>query len=165
MRRVILCLAVAPALAGYGCDGTAEAPERADEICLSVAVGPLQLAVPLPKQSTADIGGGVVRITTNPGRRQVRDLTLAIAGKPEAGLGHARHLASGFRLDYRVDEDAGGGSGGAEATLVGVIDLGPAATQRLAVTCGDQSEFTPDPTWCLELLERVTLFDGKAGCR
>lgn len=88
-------------------------------------------------------------------QRLMRQLHL----RPASRVSNERYvrvekLSSGTVLRYNVDYDVGGGSGGTEAVLEGVLELG---TRILAVTCLDQDELsTPRPEWCLDFLRHLS---------
>jgi hypothetical protein len=86
---------------------------------------------------------------------------LHIRPAPRAGAArhaHAEKLSGGTVLRYNIDRDVGGGSGGTEGRLEGVLQIG---TRTLAVTCHDQDEVSPPrPEWCLPFLRDLRIDSG-----
>lgn len=107
----------------------------------------------LPQRATAMRRGNGFSVSLS--QRLMRQLHL----RPASRVSHGRYarvekLSSGAVLRYNVDYDVGGGSGGTEAVLEGVLEIG---THVLAVTCLDQDELaTPRPEWCLEFLRHLS---------
>jgi hypothetical protein len=72
---------------------------------------------------------------------------------------HIEKLSDGAVLRYNVVRDVGGGSGGTEGLLEGVLRIG---TRSLAVACSDQDElFAPRPEWCLQFLRQLRIEGGR----
>ena len=63
--------------------------------------------------------------------------------------GRRQKLANGALLRYSIESDLGGGSGGSEAELAGRLNL---SGRVLAIVCRHQSEWNPDPSWCINYL-------------
>ena len=71
-------------------------------------------------------------------------------------------LRNGSIVDYHRTDDAGGGSGGAMATIEGQLQIG---LYTLFLYCSDQSEWTLLPDWCLEHLDTLELLPVASGNR
>jgi Tse3 toxin immunity protein Tsi3 len=103
----------------------------------------------LPQRATATSDGD--RFSVSMSERLVRQLHLRPApGGRGQEYARVEKLSNGAILRYSIERHAGGGSGGPEAELQGILEVG---TRLLAVSCLDQDEFTtPRPEWCLQFL-------------
>ena len=158
MRRALLVL-----LAGVAPITMAEAQGAADPplVRKEIVLDGMTLAISVPEANAARISAraGLITIDFAKNMRLQRLLILKRGAPPAGGpLGPKRELASGGWLSYRLDDDAGGGSGGPIAELNGVLEIG---TIELAVTCTDQSEWGGDPEWCLPYVGRIELIKAR----
>jgi len=120
----------------------------------TIQVGDTTLAIALPveaeiRQTIGPPPG--VQIDFAPGRRQPRTIDLAARAPEdaiEAGTTATARIGKESKITYRL-EFPGGGSGGDEGYLIGVLTLGAAT---FAVTCVTQAEGLRrgDVEWCLE---------------
>ncbi len=99
-----------------------------------------------------------------PGCRVDRSITLALPSEPETirALPRFVTLRSGATLRYELYPDLGGGSGGTESALAGLLAFPAGPTLRVA--CHDQRELPPpDPRWCVPYLHHLALEPGPVG--
>lgn len=111
---------------------------------------------PWPPPERTDL----IAITLNrPPQRVNRDILLAMkAFGPDVTLDRELRLANGATLRYTVyrNPNATWGSGGPEADLYGVIEQDGLT---IHVSCSDQSDWGPDPRWCIPYLHHVSLIE------
>ena len=158
MRRALLVL-----LAGIAPITMAEAQSAADPALVrkEIVLDGMTLAVSVPEANAARISVHADQVTIDFAKNmRLQRLLILKRGAPPAGgpLGPKRELPSGGWLSYRLDDDAGGGSGGPIAELNGVLEVGAV---ELAVTCTDQSEWGGDPEWCLPYVGRIELVKAR----
>lgn len=109
----------------------------------------------LPEAATVRISASENTITFDltKGMRLERQLVLATAPR-EIVAGRKVLLRNGARLEYAIDDNTGGGSGGPIAALSGRMEIGAHA---LSVRCTDQDEGSREPDWCLRYLDRLEI--------
>jgi hypothetical protein len=73
---------------------------------------------------------------------------------------HRLREGSGRIVHYRQTDDAGGGSGGAMATIEGRLDIGP---HTIFLSCSDQNESVLNPDWCFDHLGTLELIPPASG--
>jgi hypothetical protein len=114
-------------------------------------LGATSLAIMLPKgaeiSNSASSDREIMIRDVSKSKRLERLLVIATASK---GF-RARHdrqvtLANGGRLEFQITDDVGGGSGGPTAELAGPMEID---SHVFSITCTDQDELRPDPSWCL----------------
>lgn len=112
----------------------------------------LEQSVAITPLPGADAG---IRIDFRPGHRQPRQIDLIRSGDPclRETCPNASRFRNGARLSFRTESNEGG-SGGAEAYLTGALGFGD---RKLSVLCRTQSEFGPNPEWCIHHLRNMTL--------
>ena len=89
------------------------------------------------------------------GQRLQRSLTFSTdIREAKDGLHRNENLANGGRLDYSVEDDTGGGSGGPIAELAGRMTIG---SHVVSVTCTDQDEWDRDPQWCVSYIKSIAI--------
>jgi hypothetical protein len=157
MRRVPIELLASAAL--FGVPAIALAQRAADpphtRVEFALAGNALAVSLPEPFSKRIRVSNGEVVIDFAKNMRLQRLLILKHGARPAGGpLGPKRELRNGARLSYRIDDDTGGGSGGAIAELNGVLEIGAI---EMVVTCTDQSEWGGDPEWCLPTLASIEL--------
>ena len=143
--------ALGASLLAAGCDEPAENRSVADLAKRAVTVGGQPFEMALPAKAVLTARAGVAKVDFAPGARQPRTIELKLAdatAAPAVPKATTRRLPSGALLTYRV-RMTGGGSGGAEATLIGRLTFG---TLALAVTCHSQAEFGLIGDWCVPYL-------------
>jgi len=130
--------------------------ERADFM-----LGDVRYHILLPRGTRVQLPRGQVHSVTfwHPqSTRLLRNFTLGAAlGESDARYAGTGTLSNGAVLRYNIDDDYGGGSGGAEAELKGRLEMGARA---LAVTCHDQSEWHLQPDWCVPYLHHLRIDGG-----
>lgn len=157
MRCGITVLSVIATLAGSAKIAQAQRASDPPLVRKEVVLDGMTLALSLPEANAARISVRGDRMTIDFARNmRLQRLLILRRGPPPSGgpLGPKQDLPSGGRLSYRLDDDAGGGSGGPIAELNGILEIG---TVELAVTCTDQSEWGGDPEWCLSYLGQIEL--------
>jgi hypothetical protein len=127
-----------------------------DLVSKDFVLGAVPLAIALPAATVTRMrDANTVDFNTTPGRRIERRLSLTLAARlPDAAYAHTKRLRNGGVVAYSVSTEAGGGSGGREAHLSGVLEM---PGLMLQVTCSDQSEDAPQPDWCLPLLDHLAI--------
>jgi hypothetical protein len=111
----------------------------------------------LPQRATLMSGSDGFSVSLSQRLAHQLHLRPAPAGS-NASYAHVEKLSGGAVLRYNIDRDVGGGSGGTEGRLEGVLRIG---TRILAVTCSDQDElFAPRPEWCLQFLRELRSESG-----
>lgn len=112
----------------------------------------------LPQRAT--VASDADRFSASMSDRLVRQLHLRPAPSDIDGrYARVERLTSGVVVRYNIDHAVGGGSGGPEAALQGIVEIG---THRLAVACFDQNEVArPDPEGCLQFLRYLKLDEDK----
>lgn len=89
-----------------------------------------------------------------PDTRSPRSLQFQIDADVQSQLPplvHTRQLNHGHILHYHIHQLPESGSGGTEHILTGIITVGETT---ILVTCQEQAELNPQPTWCLPYLQR-----------
>ena len=135
------------------------AAEALRERTIQVGDATLAIALPVEAEIRQTIGPPPgVQIDFAPGRRQPRTIDLAARAPEdaiEAGTTATARIGKESKITYRL-EFPGGGSGGDEGYLIGVLTLGAAT---FAVTCVTQAEGLRrgDVEWCLEELRRLRI--------
>jgi hypothetical protein len=119
------------------------------------SVPELAISVGVPPGARVEHHSDSLDVDLNPGMRRPLGLSLARAAstsKPTGPLAR-QVLPHGARLAYSVSS-AAVGSGGPEAFLDGILEVG---TTALRVKCHVQVDDldTPDPAWCLPLLDTI----------
>lgn len=92
-----------------------------------------------------------------PATRSARSLQFQVVADARSHLPapmHTRQLDHGHILHYHIHQQLESGSGGTESTLTGTIAVGETT---IVVTCRDQAELSPQPTWCLHYLQHLQL--------
>ena len=114
----------------------------------------MSFAMPVPDRGNVRVSADTFTIFV--GTRLQRLITLE-----KSKAGSRRHyrqktvLANGLRLEYSIDDNVGGGSGGTIAELKGRLEING---HVLSVLCTDQSEFSaPQADWCLSYLGQLEL--------
>jgi hypothetical protein len=112
----------------------------------------------LPRRAT--VTSDLDRFSASMSDRLVRQLHLRPAPSDLQGrYGRLERLTNGAVVRYDIEHYGGGGSGGPEAALLGMVEIG---TRRLAVACFDQNEIArPDPEGCLQFLRYLELGEDK----
>jgi hypothetical protein len=141
-------------LGALPCAGLGQAPQPSREqlapITFSVDEVRYRIAMPTHSALASASRPGCAMIWYLADGRAMKFLELCTsAGGIPARLLRRAQLPNGARVDYMVDYDIGGGSGGTEGELKGHLALDG---KRLALTCRDQSEWGPRPEWCLSYL-------------
>jgi hypothetical protein len=92
--------------------------------------------------------------------RNVRHFRIGPQAESREKYASHMRLLNGAVLEYTIDPNIGGGSGGPEAQLQGQLHIG---TRVLSVTCHDQREGvgSPDPEWCVPYLHHLRIRDYK----
>jgi hypothetical protein len=80
--------------------------------------------------------------------------------RPQPSPDRQYRLRNGSIVKYHKTDDAGGGSGGAMATIEGEFEIG---LYTLFLYCSDQGEWALYPDWCLEHLETIELIPAPSG--
>ncbi len=142
-RLIFIILAVSAAFGWQALQPVA----AAEGIRLSFPLGDARMSM-VPPRGARLIEGDPVQVVLGAATRTPHVMELG-RGDPESTHPDSTRLANG-RLHYTV-EDHEGGSGGAYAILSGDIRL-TGTDITVGVTCTAQSEFTPDPRWCLPYL-------------
>jgi hypothetical protein len=139
----------------------AEAQEAADPSELrrwDFMLDGVRYRILLPQRATRMSGSD--RFSVSLSSRLMRQLHLWPA--PDSGArtyANVQELSDGIVVRYNIDRDVGGGSGGTEGQLEGVLQIG---ASTLAVTCLDQDEFrAPRPEWCLQFLRELRIEGGR----
>ncbi len=124
--------------------------------CARFDIAGFGYAMQVPKDSGVErsANGDTVTIVPKPGSRLVHVLWLSRHTAPTLEPPEVTTtFGSGTRIEYSVDKDIGGGSGGTEAELYGELFF--EGQSALLVGCRDQKEGTPDPEWCVAYLETL----------
>ncbi len=133
-------------------------PDRTEEQVHRFNVGDISMAlaeteaikiVPLKDPKTG------IRLDFRPGRRQPQQIEITVgdaACSPNTCTKSAR-MRNGVELLYRTELHSGG-SGGAEATLTGVLRN---SRFSLNIYCHKQDELEPNPEWCMWYLWRLRI--------
>lgn len=143
-RLIFIILAVSAAAFGWQ---TLQPVAPAEGIRLSFPLDGTRMSM-VPPRGARLIEGDPVQVVLGATTRTPHVMELS-GGNPQHTHPDSTRLANG-RLHYTI-EDHEGGSGGAYATLSGDIQLDDTDI-TIGVTCTAQSEFTPDPRWCLPYL-------------
>jgi hypothetical protein len=102
-------------------------------------------------EGTAIPGKVYIDFRKNTRDQQMIVLTAALRNS-DARYDQKTRLRSGGQLQYRTDEDTGGGSSGAIAELSGQLEI---VGLGISVMCTDQDKFYPKSEWCLPYLDRL----------
>ena len=138
-----------------GCGEPTPPPERPKTLERAIfTLGETSLAIMLPKgaeiSNSASSAREIMIRDVSKSRRLERMLVIATAPKGiDASYDRQVTLANGGRLEFQTRDDVGGGSGGPTAELAGRMEFG---SYVFSVTCTDQDEWGPDPSWCLPYL-------------
>lgn len=166
MQRRWLAPVLACTLILTGCFETGKAPDLVDTDCRRFTVGgkPVRMSIPKGSAIEEDASRGSVLIRPNPNGRMVRFLSLA----PQAGLTlsppeRSATLANGLTISYAIDDESGGGSGGAEEELSGEMLLDERTP--LIFVCHDQGELSRNAEWCLDHLGTLEPETSPQACR
>jgi hypothetical protein len=103
------------------------------------------------------LASGQVGITVDlaRGRRLQRTLELTARGqRGQDSFDRTYALVAGGRLDYRIEDNTGGGSGGPIAELSGRLRI---ADRELRLVCTEQDEIARRFDWCLAAISSLTL--------
>lgn len=96
-----------------------------------------------------------IRLDFRPGHRQPRQIELTVGDAPcvPKTCSKSARMRNGVELQYRTELNSGG-SGGAEANLIGVLS---SRHGFLNIHCHTQSEFGPNPEWCMRYLRQLRI--------
>lgn len=116
-----------------------------------------QIMVPMAARLDGNARPGCVMVWHPRSNRQMTFMELCSSSLPAAHT-YARQLklTNGAILHYSIESGLGGGSGGSEAELAGQLDLNG---RVLAIVCRHQSEWNPDPSWCINYLGYLKVED------
>lgn len=130
-----------------------ERPARVAVAVERVSLGPAGPSLDLPRGWEV-LRDGPRLTVIEPGARTPHRLTLAPGGESAPGDATTIALADGAELRYRVRDLDGGGSGGDEAKLEGVLT---ANRETWSITCSHQAEWParPEATWCIPYLRSL----------
>lgn len=146
-----------------GSDADASDPKSAT--CARLEIGGKSYAMLIPKGSVvkAESTSGLVAAVPVPNGRLVRFFSLRPSGQSKLPpANRTSRLENASRIAYVQNNDVGGGSGGTEAELVGELTLTDGL--QLHVTCHDQSEWSPNPAWCLKHLGTIAVAGSASAC-
>ena len=100
-------------------------------------------------------GKSGVRFDLTKDMRLERTLTFSMASiAASTATDRTKNFKNGNRLEYHLDDDPSGGSGGPVAEIVGKLSL---ESYNLSVSCTDQDEWSPDAEWCLSFLSSLEI--------
>ena len=126
---------------------------------MTFTLGGASLAIFLPEAAVVHnlTGRDKIYIDLTKGKRLERWLILQTAPHgPGANYDKTMILTNGGHLEYRTEDNTGGGSGGPVAELRGRMEVG---SLILAVTCTDQDEGSREPDWCLPYLSGLEIVE------
>lgn len=153
MYRAPFVLIVAAISLLGGCSDDRATTMLAESECRSLEINgkSYRMRVPAGSSIEQDAVRGSILIRPSPNGRMVRFLSLA----PQAGLTlpppeTSATLANGLSISYSIDDEIGGGSGGAEEEMSGEMLLD--SRTPIVIACHDQGELSRDAGWCLEYL-------------
>ncbi len=128
------------------------------------ALDGMRYAISLPEQAgmREQRDSNSIVFDARKGQRQQKVMQIsATPQRPLQTLDRQRRIgASGRVVRFRETSDAGGGSGGAMATIEGRFELGPVT---LFLYCSDQGESALFPDWCLDHLDSLQLMPASSG--
>lgn len=118
-----------------------------------------QILLPRGSRPAAKSEPGCVKIWHPRAVRAMIFLELcSVSRPPEATFAERATLSDRIRVQYTIDHDLGGGSGGTEGELKGELDL---EGKVFLLTCRDQDEARNNPEWCLDYLHSLQVKDRK----
>ena len=172
MRRagaLLLLLALAPPLASLGACSDSEpalppAAEKKEKLTrFEFALENVRYAISLPEEAGMRDQHDPKIVTFDARKRQRQQKIMELSSAPPRQMpspDRQNRLRNGGIVKYHKTNDAGGGSGGAMATIEGEFEIG---LYTLFLYCSDQSEWALYPDWCLEHLETLELIPAPSG--
>jgi hypothetical protein len=136
-----------------------QSPSESSVVPIAFKLDQEYFVILLPTTTTMSNLDGQVAFDLTKGRRLQRSLHFATAVGNDTGYRHQLQMTSGSVLEFKIKDNAGGGSGGPIAELTGIMQIG---AQRLAVTCTDQDEWRREPDWCLPYLNFLVVAKSDA---
>jgi Tse3 toxin immunity protein Tsi3 len=111
----------------------------------------------LPKPARVRNSDNEINIDLTKGQRLQRNLIFTTAPvQPDVGNRRRGVLANTGILEYAIEDNTGGGSGGPIAGLTGRIQIG---SNAFTVKCTDQEEISREADWCLSYLNRLEIIN------
>lgn len=135
---------------------TAATPQpQAALVRTTFALGGTSFTIFLPPAAVVEDSSvpGEVLIDFRKNTRDQRMIVLTMAPyNSDVRYDQKTRLMSDGQLQYRTDDDTGGGSSGAIAELSGRLEIGGLV---VSVKCTDQDKFYPKTEWCLPYLDHL----------
>lgn len=159
--KVVALISAAVVFAG----SDADASDPKSTTCARFEIGGTSYAMLIPKGSAVrgEPASGSIAVVPVPHGRLVKFFTVQPPGRSKLPpANRASRLENASRIAYVQNNDIGGGSGGTEAELIGELTL--ADGLQLHVTCHDQSEWSPNPAWCLKHLGTIAVAGSASAC-
>ena len=158
MARCFLLIAATGALAASSLHALGQVVTRPDARLepLEFVLDDVRFRVLVPAGSRSDTDNpACVRIWHPRATRAMTFLELCSAARAAPdGFARRATLSNRARVRFSIDHDIGGGSGGTEGELKGVLELDG---RTLALTCRDQGEGSNNPGWCLDYLQHLSV--------
>lgn len=127
------------------------------------AIEGVRYTIALPEEAGMREERDPKRVTFDARKRQRLQKIMELTSTPPRAVpppDRQYRLRNGSVVKYHKTDDAGGGSGGAMATIEGEFAIG---LYTLFLYCSDQSEWALYPDWCLEHLETLELIPAPSG--
>jgi hypothetical protein len=151
-------------LCASGCDDqtavpVTPAPSEPTLARMTFTLGGTSFAIFLPETATihSPVSPDKVYIDLRKNSREQRVLILTTAPHdPGASYDQKKTLTNGGHLEYRTEDDTGGGMSGLIAELTGRMKIGSLV---ISVECTDQAKWSRKPEFCLPYLDRLEIVE------
>jgi hypothetical protein len=161
-RQILLWLGAAAIVAmPIHAPGRAQTPlvSTLQQVVFTIDDVPYQIMMPVGARLEANARPGCAKVWHPRSMRQMNFMELCPSSSASArSYATERKLTNDAVLRFSIESDLGGGSGGTESELAGRLDINGKA---LAVVCRHQSEWYPDPSWCINYLGYLKVDDRK----